>query len=103
MWRGLSWWWCMTDPQLNTRVPSKVFISGALGFIGSVLADRYRQEGAEVRGVDVLANPDLGVVAGAIAEAGAWQDHAAGCDLVVNTAASVGFGGELDPVWRVNV
>jgi nucleoside-diphosphate-sugar epimerase len=84
-------------------MPSKVFISGALGFIGTVLADRYRAEGAEVRGVDVRADPSLGVVAGDISEPGPWQDHAAGCDLVVNTAAYVGFGGDLDHVWRVNV
>jgi nucleoside-diphosphate-sugar epimerase len=84
-------------------MPSKVFISGALGFIGSVLAERYRNEGAEVCGVDVRADPALGVVAGDIAEEGAWQEHASGCDLVVNTAAYVGFGGDLDPVWRVNV
>src|SRR3954451_9238532 len=84
-------------------MPSKVFICGALGFIGSVLAERYRSEGAEVRGVDVRAEPSLGVVAGDIAEPGAWQEHAAGCDLVINTAAYVGFGGTLDAVWRVNV
>jgi nucleoside-diphosphate-sugar epimerase len=84
-------------------MPSKVFISGALGFIGSVLAERYRNEGAEVRGVDVRADPALGVVAGDIAKEGAWQEHASGCDLVVNTAAYVGFGGDLDPVWRANV
>ena len=84
-------------------MPSKVFISGALGFIGSVLAERYRSDGAEVRGVDVRAEPSLGVVAGDIAEEGAWQEHAAGCDLVINTAAYVGFGGERHEVWRVNV
>ncbi|MFL5896704.1 MAG: NAD-dependent epimerase/dehydratase family protein [Thermoleophilaceae bacterium] len=84
-------------------MPSKVFISGALGFIGSVLADRYRADGAEVRGVDMRADPSLGVVAGDIAEAGGWQRHADGCDLVVHTAANVGFGGELDAVWRANV
>jgi nucleoside-diphosphate-sugar epimerase len=88
---------------LNTRVPSKVFISGALGFIGTVLADHYRESGIEVRGVDVRAEPALGVVQGDIAEEGGWQQHAQGCDLVINTAAYVGFGGELDQVWRVNV
>src|SRR4051794_26417844 len=84
-------------------MPSKVFISGALGFIGSVLADRYRSEGAEVRGVDVRADDALGVVAGDIGEPGDWQEHAAGCDLVINTAAYVGFGRDLDAVWRANV
>jgi nucleoside-diphosphate-sugar epimerase len=29
-------------------MPSKVFISGALGLIGTVLADRYRADGAEI-------------------------------------------------------
>jgi nucleoside-diphosphate-sugar epimerase len=53
--------------------------------------------------VDVRADPALGVVAGDIAEPDGWQEHAAGCDLVINTAAYVGFGGELDAVWRVNV
>ena len=68
-----------------------------------MLAERYRSDGAEIRGVDVRADPALGVVAGDIAEEGAWQEHAQGCDLVINTAAYVGFGGELDQVWRVNV
>jgi nucleoside-diphosphate-sugar epimerase len=84
-------------------MPSKVFISGALGLIGSALADRYREQGVEVRGVDLRADASNGVVAGDIAEPGAWQDHARGCDVVVNTAAVVGFGGQLDAVWRANV
>jgi nucleoside-diphosphate-sugar epimerase len=82
---------------------SKVFISGALGFIGSVLAERYRSQGAEVRGVDVRADSALGVVAGDVASEGDWQAQAEGCDLVIHTAAYVGFGGDLDPVWRTNV
>lgn len=47
-------------------MPPKVFTSGALGLIGSVLNDRFRAAGAEVRGVHVRADPALGVVAGAI-------------------------------------
>jgi nucleoside-diphosphate-sugar epimerase len=84
-------------------MPSKVFISGALGFVGSVLAERYREQGAEIRGVDLRADAGRGVLAGDIAEEGEWQQHAEGCDLVIHTAAYVGFGGELDPVWRANV
>ena len=68
-----------------------------------MLAEHYRAEGAEVRGVDVRAEPSLGVVAGDIGEPGDWQQQMRGCDLVINTAAYVGFGGELDEVWRVNV
>jgi nucleoside-diphosphate-sugar epimerase len=84
-------------------MPSKVFISGALGFIGSVLASRYRDAGAEVRGVDVRAEAGQDVVAGDVTQEGDWQEHARGCDLVVHTAAYVGFGGEADAVWRANV
>ena len=93
----------MTVRGFNTGVPSKVFISGALGFIGSQLAERYRSAGVEVRGVDVREDPANGVVAGDISQSGPWQQHMRGCDLVINTAAYVGFGGELDAVWRVNV
>src|SRR3954465_8722154 len=109
-WRGISRWYpaqrgpCANRLRgFNTPMPSKVFISGALGFIGSVLAEPYRAEGAEVRGGDVRAEPSLGVVAGDISEAGDWQQEMRGCDLVINTAAYVGFGGALDDVWRVNV
>jgi nucleoside-diphosphate-sugar epimerase len=83
--------------------PRRVFVTGASGFIGAALAARFAALGAEVRGVDVRAGPERGVVAGDIAAAGAWQDHAAGCDLVVHTAAVVSLRG-TDPgaVWRVN-
>src|SRR3954471_9613222 len=84
-------------------MPSKVFISGALGFIGRVLAARYREQGVQVVGVDVRPEPDLDVAAGDVAEEGPWQELADGCDLVIHTAAYVGFGGELDAVWRTNV
>jgi nucleoside-diphosphate-sugar epimerase len=82
---------------------SRVFITGARGFIGAALAQRFAARGDEVRGVDVVADPARGIVAGDIAEAGAWQDHAAGCDLVLHTAAIVSMRG-TDPraVWRVN-
>lgn len=83
--------------------PRRVFLTGALGFIGRTLADRYRAEGAEVRGVDLAADPDRGVVAGDVTRAGDWQDHADGCDLVVHLAARLGFGGTHDEFWPVNV
>jgi nucleoside-diphosphate-sugar epimerase len=83
--------------------PRRVFITGALGFIGQRLAENYREHGAEVRGVDVRADPSRGVVAGDVSEAGAWQAHAAGCDLVVHTAAVLTLGGDPGAVWKVNV
>lgn len=81
----------------------RVFITGALGFIGGALADRYRQEGWEISGVDVRADPERGVVAGDIATPGVWQDHAAGAQLVIHTAAIVSnaYGG--GETWKTNV
>jgi nucleoside-diphosphate-sugar epimerase len=69
--------------------PARVFVTGANGFIGRALLARYRELGADVRGVDVRAEPAWGVVAGDIGDAGPWQEHAAGCDLVINAAAVV--------------
>ena len=84
--------------------PRSVFITGALGLIGARLAERYRAAGADVRGMDVRADPSKGVVAGDLTTPGAWQDAAAGADLVIHTAAVVGMGRtDPDTFWRVNV
>ena len=82
----------------------RVFITGAAGFIGRALADRYRADGHEVRGVDLVADPPAGIVEGDVGVAGDWQRHAEGCDLVIHTAAMVSFRLEDKPgTWRANV
>lgn len=82
----------------------KAFVTGASGFIGRALADALRAEGAEVRGMDLQADPARGVVAGDVGQPGDWQGHAAGCDLVVHTAAVVSFRTERPAeIWRANV
>ena len=53
--------------------------------------------------MDLRADPERGVVAGDVAGPGAWQEHAAGCDLVVHTAARVSFGSGLEQYWKPNV
>lgn len=84
--------------------PRRVFITGASGFIGRALAERYRATGAEVRGMDVRADPAADVVTGDVAIAGPWQEHAAGCDLVINAAAVVSLRlRDPEGVWRANV
>jgi nucleoside-diphosphate-sugar epimerase len=82
---------------------SRVFITGASGFIGAALTERFAALGAEVRGVDVCADPSRSIVAGDIAEPGDWQAHATGCELIIHTAAIVSMRGS-DPgaVWRTN-
>jgi nucleoside-diphosphate-sugar epimerase len=81
----------------------KVFVSGAAGFLGRALGERFRADGHTVAGVDLVADPARGVVAGDIGEAGDWQDAAAGADLVVHTAAVVSNAVGLDEAWRINV
>jgi len=80
----------VSEPPLPS-VPSRVFVTGACGFVGRAVLSRYRELGAEVRGVDLRPDPEWNVVAGDLGEEGPapWMEHAAGCDLVVHTAAVV--------------
>ncbi|HEX6602660.1 MAG TPA: NAD-dependent epimerase/dehydratase family protein, partial [Solirubrobacterales bacterium] len=57
-----------------TSMSSRVFITGASGFIGRALAARLRDRGAEVRGVDLLADEAAGVLAGDVRAPGEWQE-----------------------------
>lgn len=80
-----------------------MFITGALGFIGRSLGERYRSGGAEVRGVDIAADNRLGVIEGDIRSPGPWQEQMADCDLVIHTAAMVSNAAASDAAWRLNV
>ena len=80
-----------------------VFLTGALGFIGRAIGDRYAAEGWEVRGVDLQADAARGVVAGDVTRPGDWQEHAAGCEVVIHLAARLGLGGTHDEFWPINV
>ena len=81
----------------------RAFVTGAEGFIGRALAGRLRSDGWEVAGVDLVAVPERGVVAGDVTEPGPWQRAAAGTDVVFHTAAIVSNAHDLDASWRVNV
>ena len=59
----------MTDVTMPTgsagqtpEVPRSVFITGAGGFIGRALAARYKALGAQVRGMDLIADPANDIV-----------------------------------------
>ena len=92
----------VTTPATIPSPPARVFVTGASGFIGRLICERYRAAGAEVRGVDVRPAPGPGVVAGDISEPGDWQRHVAGCDLVVHTAALVSMAPGPERFWRAN-
>lgn len=81
----------------------KVFVTGASGFIGRTLAERYRATGAEVAGVDLVADAARGIVAGDMSAPGPWQEHLAGSDVVIHTAAIVSNAYDLATSWRANV
>src|ERR687894_686106 len=49
-----------TEPAMAD--PARVFITGALGFIGRALGDRFRAGGSELRGVDLRADRERGCV-----------------------------------------
>ncbi len=81
----------------------KVFITGALGFMGRALSAQYRALGAETCGLDVRADASANVVAGDVSRPDEWQDVLSGCDLVIHTAAIVTNNVSREEAWRVNV
>lgn len=99
----------MPDPLENPQpapmppLPGRVLVTGAAGFLGRALTDRLTAYGTEVVGVDLVADPARGIVAGDITRPGPWQDACAGVDAVLHTAATVSMVAPYDDAWRVNV
>ena len=93
----------MAQQNDTIKVPHRVFITGANGFIGRSLARRYRDMGAQVCGIDFKADPQWGVVVGDLANPNDWKDQLQGVDLVMHTAAIVSNTASMDQAWRVNV
>ena len=82
--------------------PRRVFITGANGFIGRALAQRYRGLGAEVCGTDFKADPAWNVCAGDVRQPETWHKQLAGADLVIHTAAVVSMVAPMRAAWDVN-
>lgn len=89
--------------RITPEVPSRVFITGADGFIGRALADRLGELGAQVSGVDLRANPTRGILAGSTTDPDQWAEALQGIDTVIHTAAIVSNAASLDDAWEVNV
>jgi nucleoside-diphosphate-sugar epimerase len=81
----------------------KVFVTGALGFVGSALLKRYQKLGAQTAGLDLRDDQSAGIVAGDVSKPEAWQQHIDGSDLVIHTAAIVTNNVSRSEAWRVNV
>lgn len=87
----------------NMQLPSKVFITGANGFIGRALARRYRELGAIVTGVDFIADTENGVISADLTQPVQWSNTLAGVDAVVHCAALVSNTASMTQAWAVNV
>jgi nucleoside-diphosphate-sugar epimerase len=90
------------DIKSRIDVPKRVFVTGASGFIGRALAQRYRGYGAEVAGVDFAADPEWNVVAGDVQALDRWRGHLDGADLVIHAAAVVSMVAPMRDAWKVN-
>lgn len=84
-------------------LPSRVFITGASGFIGRTLFDRYKSLGCEVRGMDLQADPERDVIEGDLTKPERWQAHAEGCDLFINTASLVSLSADWEAYTTVSL
>jgi nucleoside-diphosphate-sugar epimerase len=83
--------------------PERVFVTGAAGFIGRALVERFRGMGSEVRGVDLVKSEDDAISTGDVTVPGEWQRRAEGCDLVIHAAAVVGMYSAPHGYWEGNV
>lgn len=93
----------MADVGELGPIPRSVFITGANGFMGRALMERFRSLGATVSGLDVQEDHARGVVAGDIGEPDRWRDNLSGVDVVVHTAAVVSNNVAKSRAWQVNV
>ncbi|PIQ39307.1 MAG: hypothetical protein COW58_12410 [Thalassolituus sp. CG17_big_fil_post_rev_8_21_14_2_50_53_8] len=81
----------------------KIFVTGANGFIGRAIMERYKQKSIDICGVDITADPSRNVVRGDVSNAGEWQEHAKGCDIIFHTAAVVSNTASADMYQKVSV
>lgn len=84
-------------------VPKTVFVTGAGGFIGRALLQRYRDLGCEVRGMDFQADPERNIIAGDLMRPHAWASHAKGCDLFIHAASVVSLSADWSQYRTISV
>jgi len=93
----------IVEPRVRPDVPERILVTGASGFIGRALSGRLRELGAEVVGIDLVADARSGVLAGDTVHPESWAQALTGVEAVVHTAAIVSNAARLDDAWRVNV
>lgn len=100
----------MTDKKMpvgadgqTPSVPKSVFVTGANGFIGRALLQRYRDLGCDARGMDLHADPARHVVAGDLMRPETWAPHASGCELFIHTASVVSLSSDWSQYRTISV
>ncbi len=93
----------MTPDRPAPPAPHRVVITGAAGFIGRALLQRFRELGSQAVGIDLQGDAAAGIAAGDTTQPQSWAQHLQGADLVIHTAALVSNVAPRDAVWRVNV
>ncbi|MCH9718415.1 MAG: NAD(P)-dependent oxidoreductase [Actinomycetia bacterium] len=83
--------------------PETVVITGAGGFIARHLQDSLTAAGVEVRGIDLIPDPERGIRQGSTLAPEQWRDALIGADAVIHTAATVSNVASLTQTWTVNV
>src|SRR5690606_17895073 len=80
----------------------KIIITGAAGFIGSKLAEKFLELDYQVVGLDDLStgsmdnlhfliqNPNFSIIIGDINNYNAWEDNVEKDDVIIHLAATVG-------------
>lgn len=87
---------------MGQKLPNKVLITGANGFIGNHLMRHYQAQGIAVIGVDLCGNGE-DIIEADIAQPETISQLLIDCDVVVHTAALVSNSIADDDMWRVNV
>ncbi|MDA8903598.1 NAD(P)-dependent oxidoreductase [Porticoccaceae bacterium] len=87
---------------MGQKLPKKVLITGANGFIGNQLMHHYKAQGIEVVGVDLCGNGE-DIIQGDIAQPETISQQLKDADVVIHTAALVSNSIPDGDMWRVNV
>jgi nucleoside-diphosphate-sugar epimerase len=91
-----------------------IFLTGATGFIGSHIADRFLESGHEVKALvrpssnlrfikDHIEYGEMTAVSGDLIQGASLEGKLAGCDVVVHVASFVGDWGKKEDYYRTNI